>query len=92
VFSHTSTECASGAAVTWYLRPERLSIRDATDAEPTPTLRGAVTQVTDLGRRYDVTVRLDSGDEVTVEQLSTAPECGGSVVVAIPEERPTLFE
>ncbi len=92
VFPNATVERASGTAVTWYLRPERLSIPDSCDTGPTPALHGAVTQVTDLGRRYDVTVRLDTGDEVTVEQTSTAPETGDTVAIEVPDEQPILFE
>jgi ABC-type Fe3+/spermidine/putrescine transport system ATPase subunit len=92
VFPNATAERAPGTAVIWYLRPERLSVRDVSDTGPTPTLRGSVTQVADLGRRYDVTVRLESGEEVAVEQTSTAPETGDTVAIAVPDEQPILFE
>ena len=83
---------AQSGATTWYLRPEQLSIRELNDAGPEPTLSGEVTQVADLGRRYDVTIQLPSGDEVTVEHASSPPESGDTVAVVVDDERPTLFD
>jgi ABC-type Fe3+/spermidine/putrescine transport system ATPase subunit len=54
-------------------------------------LPGEVERVADLGRRYDVTVRLDAGATVVVECRGHPPAAGDRTAVAVPGGRVTVF-
>ncbi|MEF8907565.1 MAG: ABC transporter ATP-binding protein [Haloarculaceae archaeon] len=54
-------------------------------------LPGEVERVRDLGRRYDVTVRLDAGPTVVVECRERPPAAGDRTAVAVPGEQVTVF-
>ena len=84
-----TTERSVGDDVTCHLRPRDLRLEE--DADPTRSLRGAVTAVRDAGRRYDVRVEVAPGEEVVVERTATPPSVGESVVIDIPEGSATLF-
>ena len=55
------------------------------------SLAGEVTGVTDLGRRYDVTVRVDAGATVLVECGGRPPAVGDRQAVEVPGRRVTVF-
>jgi len=85
-------ELPDAGTVTCYVRPEHLSI-SAPGADGTgPSVPGEVTRVADVGRRYDVTVRIESGDELVVEVPSDPPAVGDAVRVALPAEKTVLFD
>jgi ABC-type Fe3+/spermidine/putrescine transport system ATPase subunit len=54
-------------------------------------LPGEVERVADLGRRYDVTVRLDAGATVTVECRERPPAPGERTAVEVPGAKVTVF-
>ncbi|MEF8777311.1 MAG: ABC transporter ATP-binding protein [Natronomonas sp.] len=83
---------STGDEVTCHIRPETLSIRSLSGREPDASLTAKVTNVADLGRRYDVTVRTNSGTDLVVERVEPVPDVGDSVAVTIPERGLTLFE
>jgi ABC-type Fe3+/spermidine/putrescine transport system ATPase subunit len=77
-----------GEKLTCHLRPTELSLaNDETDR----SLSGAVVNAADVGRRYDVTVRLPTGEDVVVEQSESPPATGSETAIAVPEGRMTLF-
>ena len=52
---------------------------------------GTVIRVADMGRRYDVTVRLESKESVIVERAEPPPATGESVSVGLLETDLTIF-
>ncbi|MFU8867703.1 ABC transporter ATP-binding protein [Natronococcus sp.] len=84
-----------GTPVTCHIRPEDLSVRPpgaaGTDGT-TPSLTGDVADVTDVGRRYDVTVRLETGDELVVEAVDDPPQTGERLAVDLPRDRIAVFD
>lgn len=72
-----------------HLRPQDLKI------EPGETtsisLSGEIESTTDLGRRYEVTVALDCGETVTVEQTEQPPPLEQSVRVTAPTAACAVF-
>lgn len=87
----TEPDRSPGADVTCHLRPRDLRLRSERDADPTRSLRGAVTAVRDAGRRYDVRVEVAPGEVVVVERVETPPPVGESVAVEPPVGAATLF-
>ena len=65
--------------------------RPAAGAGPTLSLAGEVVSVADLGRRYDVTVRLDTGTTVLVECRDQPPAVGDRQAVRVPGRAVTVF-
>ena len=55
------------------------------------SLPGTVERVADLGRRYDVTVRLDAGETVLVECRERQPAAGDRTAVTVPGAKVTVF-
>jgi len=55
------------------------------------SLQGEVERVADLGKRYDVTVRLDAGEAVLVECRERPPAVGDRTTVEIPGRAVTVF-
>lgn len=86
----TNGEYSKGNRVTCYIRPTDLSLRyDDCGIATWPAAK--VTQVTDLGRRYDVTVELASGDELVIEHPADPPAIGDPVPVRLSTKNLTLF-
>lgn len=81
-----------GSPVSCHVRPKDLRLVSWETNGDTPTLRGEVRRVADLGRRYDVTVQTPSGETVVVEQSSQPPATGEEVRVAVPEGELTVFD
>jgi ABC-type Fe3+/spermidine/putrescine transport system ATPase subunit len=82
----------TGTTVTCHVRPERVTLDTATTAEGILELAGTVVRVSDVGHRYDVTVRSEGGTELLVERSAEPPSPGKSVTVGVPSEHVTLFE
>ncbi|WP_436344200.1 ABC transporter ATP-binding protein [Natronorubrum sp. FCH18a] len=92
--SDSRTDVSSGSVVTCHVRPEDLTLNAASATGPDGTassVPGTVTRVTDIGRRYDVVVRLETGDEIVLEQTVSPPPTGESVSVGFREENVTIF-
>ena len=85
------TDCGVGSDVTCHVRPDDVSLRPD-DPDATTTLSGTVTHVADVGRRYDVTVRLETGAELVVVGTAPPPTTGTSVSVALPDGTITVFD
>lgn len=66
-------------------------MRPGVDAGGESTLAGEVTRVADRGRRYDVTVRLPSGESLVVERRADPPTVGETLGVEVPVAKLTLF-
>jgi ABC-type Fe3+/spermidine/putrescine transport system ATPase subunit len=85
------SELSATAPVTCHLRPEQLSLSASEADGSVPSFRGEVTQVRDVGRRFDVTVRLGADTELVVEQASDPPTVGETVTVGFQAAGLTLF-
>ncbi|WP_394740733.1 ABC transporter ATP-binding protein [Natronococcus roseus] len=85
----------AGASVTCHVRPEDLLLTPSADAGTDgtmPSIPGEVAAVTDVGRRYDVTVRTETGGELVAEITDDPPTAGDRVVVELPRDRIALFD
>jgi len=94
VLRGSTTERPEGTDVTCYMRPADLTLHPAAVTEP-PTsisLDGEIARIADLGRRYDVTVRLETGTELVVEHPERPPPVGDAVRVSLPPEKLTVFD
>ncbi|WP_138005550.1 ABC transporter ATP-binding protein [Halalkalirubrum salinum] len=80
----------AGTTLRGHLRPQSLSIGSPREGEF--GLSGTVRRVRDLGRRYDVTVRTETGTELLVEQHARPPAVDESVTVAVPKSALQLFD
>lgn len=85
------TDRPEGATVTCHFRPEALSLRDPDETGSNPSIPGEVVRVADVGRRYDVTVALETGAELVVERTAPPPETGDSFAVELPERGVPVF-
>lgn len=84
-----SGDYREGASVVCHVRPDATTLRprEADDGG----LAGTVARVADLGRRYDVTVRLPTGEALVVEQAASPPVAGDEVAVVLSEQSVTVF-
>lgn len=73
-----------------HVRPEHLTFQP-TDRSNI-SFNGDVRNVTDLGRRFDVTVRTDSGVELVVDCSAEPPVVGERVTVWLSEGDITIFD
>jgi ABC-type Fe3+/spermidine/putrescine transport system ATPase subunit len=74
-----------------HLRPRDLAIDQPDGSTETVSLTGQVESVDDLGRRYDVTVELDRGESLVVEETDSPPSVGESVRVQAPGDVLSVF-
>lgn len=72
-----------------HLRPRDLELGSETDTGF--ALSGTVETVTDRGRRYDVTVELEPGERVELEQTGGPPSVGERVRVGCPLDALSVF-
>jgi ABC-type Fe3+/spermidine/putrescine transport system ATPase subunit len=68
-----------------HVRPERLSLGEARSGAGV-VFRGVVRGVSDVGRRYDVVVALETGEEVVVERRRDPPAVGDRVAARTDRE------
>ncbi len=87
----TTVSAPVGASVTCQFRPESLSVIPAETATADDGIGGTVTAVRDRGRHYDVTVGVETGETLAVEQTARPPAVGETVVVAIDPQAVTVF-
>ncbi|MXR52656.1 ATP-binding cassette domain-containing protein [Halovenus sp. WSH3] len=73
-----------------HLRPRDLTLESESTAAAV-SLSGHVRSVSDLGRRYEVTVELACGDEVVVEQRTEPPAVGDAVRVEASADALSVF-
>ncbi|MFD1599279.1 ABC transporter ATP-binding protein [Halobellus rarus] len=85
-------DVSDDSTVTCHVHPEDLSVRPAESRATNPSIRGTVAHVADVGRRYDVTVRIGSGEDLVAEQVSSPPAVDDDVAVAFPGDRLHLFD
>lgn len=83
---------ADGEDVVCHVRPKDLSFAGRSGNGSHPTVSGVVSRVADLGRRYDVTVRIGGGEELVVEHTGRPPSTGAAVDVTIPPDAITFFD
>ncbi|AFZ73559.1 ABC transporter ATP-binding protein [Natronobacterium gregoryi] len=88
--ANSSVDAAVGETVTCHVRPSDLAVDSSNSAES--PLTGEVDHVADLGRRYDVTVRLEVGQELVVAQTSPPPSVGDVVGLDLSPGKLTIFE
>ena len=80
-----------GATLSCLLRPQTLSL--AADSEQAGlTISGTVGRVTDLGRRYEVTIHTDDQTEVCVDQTARPPTAGEAVAATAARESLLVFD
>ncbi|ELY45404.1 ABC transporter ATP-binding protein [Natronorubrum tibetense] len=94
VLSDSRADVSTGSAVSCHVRPENLtlgSVSTLSSDAPAVSVPGTVTRVADMGRRYDVTVRLESEEAVIVERTEMPPATGESVSVGLLEADLTIF-
>ncbi len=84
-------DAAAGTRLVCHVRPEDLEIRPTDADRPGPSVSGEIVDVTDAGRRYDVTVRTATGEELSVERPEPPPAAGRTVSVRLPPEAVTAF-
>ncbi|WP_440764582.1 ABC transporter ATP-binding protein [Natronorubrum sp. DTA7] len=94
VLSDSRVDVSTGSAISCHVRPDDLALgtggAPGSDG-PAVSVPGTVTRVVDTGRRYDVTVRLETETEVVLEQTETPPATGESVSVGLLEADLTIF-
>lgn len=90
VKSHKEYE--RGSTVCCHIRPNRLSLQTAGKGGSDPTVEGRVTQIVDIGKRYDVSVRTETGDDLLIEHFGQPPAVGEKVTVGIPKQQITVFD
>ena len=84
-----------GTSVTCHTRPADLSVGSSgptAESDPALALPAEVVSTADVGNRYDLTVRIDSGVEFAVETAERPPETGAEITVGIPHGGITVFE
>lgn len=78
--------------VTCHLRPDAIDVvLPGTNAD-CPSLDGTVTHVADVGRRYDLTVELGTGEEVVVECSENQLKPGDRCSILVPTDAVCVFE
>lgn len=85
-----SPGCAKGETVSCHIRPDQVWL-NGDRGNGRLSIPGEVVQVTDIGRRFDVTVRLESDEEVLVEHGGDPPSVGEVVDVSVPTNDLTVF-
>lgn len=80
----------AGQRVISHVRPANLSLQPF--AESATSIDGVVSQVTDMGRRYETTVEIESGDELVVEQSHAPPSVGTEVTVWLSADDIAVFD
>ncbi len=73
----------NGDDVSVHVRPEDLVVSPTGTPATDLRLSGVVGSVTDVGSRYDVTVRLEIGADVTVERREAPPDVDERVTVGV---------
>ncbi|TYL37712.1 ABC transporter ATP-binding protein [Natronococcus pandeyae] len=84
-------DVSTGSTVTCHVRPRDISFRDSANDGANLSLAAEITRVVDIGTHYDVTVRIDTGDELVVECAGNPPAVGESLSLALSERQMTVF-
>lgn len=84
--------CSERDTVTCQIRPEDISVVSSKTTGERVSLTGTVTRVVDLGRRYDVSLQIQTGEELVVEQIAEPPTRGDVVTIAFSRECVTVFD
>ncbi|MEF8825992.1 MAG: TOBE domain-containing protein, partial [Halapricum sp.] len=79
-------------AITCLTRPENITLRGPDTTGSDVCLPGVVTRVADFGKRYEIIVDLETGDELTVEQRAKPPSTGSRVTANVDAEDVMIFE
>jgi ABC-type Fe3+/spermidine/putrescine transport system ATPase subunit len=74
-----------------HVRPEDLAISKNGAVETDIQLRGTVQSVRDVGRRYDIGVTLDSGEDLIVERRDDPPTVSEQVLLGVATTDTTLL-
>ncbi|ESS10460.1 MAG: ABC-type spermidine/putrescine transport system, ATPase component [uncultured archaeon A07HR60] len=91
ITGHSQTDLCRGDDLRVHTRPADTAILAADAADTTVRLPGTVASVTDIGSRYDVRVRLSSGEEVTIEREQSPPGVDEQVTIGIAETDLSVF-
>ncbi|WIV66293.1 ABC transporter ATP-binding protein [Natrialbaceae archaeon AArc-T1-2] len=77
--------------VTCHVRPDDLSLSPPEAADPDTSVPAEVVRVADVGRRYEATIRLETGEQLVVERTTNPPNTGDEVAVEVPAQSVTVF-
>ena len=86
-----NTTPAVGSTIICHLRPHHLTV-SADQHCDYATITGEVAEIVDLGYRYDISVLIDGGGEVVIEQSEDPPTVGDAVSVCVPTDGIDIFE
>jgi ABC-type Fe3+/spermidine/putrescine transport system ATPase subunit len=75
-----------------YVRPEHVTLGPPGADDADVRLAGVVARVADLGNRYDLTVRLDTGHDLTVQRRTPPPGRGDRVTALVDRDDVMRFE
>lgn len=88
---HSQSDLRRGDNLRVHARPSDVEILGADVANSTVRLLGTVSSITDIGSRYDVIVRLSSGEEVTLEREQSPPPVDEQVMIGVAETDLSVF-
>ncbi len=74
---------SEGDRITCHVRPSAMSIRSESAGADRISIAATVDDVVDLGRRYDITVRAATGEELLVEHEGQPPAIGDEITITI---------
>ncbi|RQG86154.1 ABC transporter ATP-binding protein [Natrarchaeobius halalkaliphilus] len=83
---------SAGDELTCHVRPKDLSLASRGARNSGPSMTGTVTYVADVGRRFDVSLRLESGAELVVEHTGDPPAIGDDRPIVIDPTALTVFD
>jgi ABC-type spermidine/putrescine transport systems, ATPase components len=89
--SHSQSDLRRGDTLRVHARPTDIEILGANAVDTSIRLSGTVASVTDIGSRYDVIVRLSSGEEVTLEREQSPPPVDEQVMIGVAETDLSVF-
>ena len=87
----TQKNLPTGSTVTCHVRPKDLSFRPSSNNGAKLLLSAEITRIVDIGKHYDVTARIDTGDELIVECTDDPPALGESVSLVLSERQMSVF-
>lgn len=88
--SEMGTDSGTGPPVV-HVRPEDVLVSKNGGGNSDIELSGTVQSVRDVGRRYDITIALDSGHELLAEKRDDPPDASDRVVLGIASQDTTLL-
>lgn len=88
----TEIETPVGGTVTCLIRPSDITLGTPSNSESEISLSGTATRIADVGPRHDVTVELDTGEQLVVEHRSAPPQERDRVQIVFDPDDVLLFD